>query len=156
MENNTFEDNQSSAVKIETNVPWGEGTESRDMWFRNNTINNVDIGRWEGTDIVVDSTFRNKRTATPVNTNLLFENNTFINTKGNLFKLSGFDGITIRNNEIQGLRPTTLPELPGRGSIFAEMGKNLHVYGNVYEQSDLLSDRLLNVDGNTVSGVVGE
>lgn len=156
VENNTFEDNQSSAVKIETNVPWGEGTESRDMWFRNNTINNVDIGRWEGTDIVVDSIFRNKRTATPVNTNLLFENNTFINTKGNLFKLSGFDGITIRNNEIQGLRPTTLPELPGRGSIFAEMGKNLHVYGNVYEQSDLLSDRLLNVDGNTVSGVVGE
>jgi hypothetical protein len=145
VEDNVFEFIQSSAMMIEFDVAWQEGYETSNVLVKNNTFDYCDVSEWENAVITVGAVLMSGKTEYPVNTNLVFEGNEFINPTGRLFRLHSFDGITIKDNKIGGVKERIRPNRPDRGVIFAELGKNITISGNVYEQSPLLPANLLDI-----------
>lgn len=177
IENCRFYRTQGAAIQIETGASptWSEGMGVDSLTIRNNTFDHCDFNDW-GKAVIYMSTFLPKgiplqphgsenptstlgdsgadfRTAYPMFTNILIEENQFLEYPRRAMILSSFDGIKIKKNQFVNLE-SRRKNNPERGSIWAELGSNAEFEGNDYQPSPYTTEKLLQADPETTRNIV--
>jgi len=158
IENCRFYRMQGAAIQIETGASptWCEGMGVDDLIIRNNEIIECDINDWDKAVLymstflpagipIKNTKFPNPtttvgdsgadfRTAYPMFTNIVIENNLFKEYPRRAIILTSYDGVTLKNNFFKNeiSRKYNNPE---RGSIWSAYGSNLHLENNIFEPS---------------------
>lgn len=142
---------------------WTEGAGVDNVVVRNCTFEMIEPSVWDavGGTVVINgyATDQNPHTdikpAPGLFSNILFENNTFIDTYAMAAYISSADNIIFRNNtfiEKTGRRV----ELPYRGSFLVTNAKDIYLIGNHYTKSPYLKDAGVYYDPASVSNLVVE
>ncbi|MPN26542.1 hypothetical protein SDC9_173967 [bioreactor metagenome] len=85
--------------------------------------------------------------------NILLENNTFLDTYGMAAYISSAENIIIRNNTFIDRTPRLL-ELPYRGSFFVGNSRNVFILNNRYLKSDYIRNPGVFFDSADVENLV--
>lgn len=170
VENNHFRHNEMGAIKIETGYTlnsWSEGYGAGNIAIRNNRFDSVnprDVGNdGKARDIYLGVYLRTdpstERTAYPILSDILFENNLFKDSFGLVAFISSAGNVTFRNNTF--VNPTARKKpLPYRAGFHVTHSENVRIVGNRHIASPHVPDpgvsyapdsvRDLQVYGNTV------
>ena len=162
IENCRFYRMQGAAIQIETGASptWCEGMGVDDLIIRNNEIIECDINDWDKAVLymstflpagipIKNSKFPNPtttvgdsgadfRTAYPMFTNIVIENNLFKEYPRRAMILTSYDGVTLKNNVFKNEIPRKYNN-PERGSVWSAYGTNLHLENNVFEPSPYMN-----------------
>jgi len=124
---------------------WTEGAGVDNVVIRNCTFEHVEPNGWDA----LKSTFvvngyalaqdphSDRKLYRGLFSNILLENNTFIDTFGMAAYISSAENVIIRNNTFIDKTPRK-QELPYRGSFLVENSKNIFILDNRYEKSDFV------------------
>jgi hypothetical protein len=140
---------------------WTEGAGVDNVVIRNCTFEQVEPGSWD----FLKSTFvvngyalaqdphSDMKLHRGLFSNILMENNTFIDTYGMAAYISSAESIIIRNNTFIDKTPRDL-DLSYRGSFFVGNSKNIFIVGNRYIKSDLVKNPGVYFDPDDIENLV--
>ncbi|MBS1369041.1 MAG: right-handed parallel beta-helix repeat-containing protein [Lentisphaeria bacterium] len=166
IENNRFRHNEMGAVKIETGYTfnvWSEGYGADNIVVRGNTFDSVnprDVGNdGKARDIYMGVYMRTdpstERTAYPILSNILFENNLFRDSFGLVAFISSAGNVTFRNNTFENPTPRRNP-LPFRGAFFVTSASDVKIVNNRYIASPCVPNPGVFFDSDSVKNLIAE
>ena len=160
MENCVLYHNEANAMKINSGYNpglWTEGHGAKNIVVRNcvfeaanSTPNNVD-----GDNVsAITMAIYKFRTQYPALTDILFENNRFIDTFGRTLDLASCKNVIFYKNTFEQKTPRK-NELPTRSTIKIEKASDVKIIDNVFFESGIAKPAVY-VDKDTTSGIVIE
>jgi len=164
LENNRFRHNESGALKITTGYTldkWCEGYGASNILVCNNRFEGVNP-----TDVKDDNLARDiylgaylkrspthERTLYPIINNVLFENNTFVDSYGLVAFISSSGNVVFWNNTFENPTPRNTP-LPYRASFHVTYSSDIKIVNNHYLKSPHVPHPGVSVDPDTSRGIV--
>jgi len=160
VENNRFFRNQHGAIKIETGYTlksWCEGYGVNNVVIRNNIFDSVNPHYFFANEkypaIYMSTYIKHDPSADkatyPILSDILVENNHFINNPGAIIYACSIKNLIVRNNRVRN-DAAWQRILPCRGAIVADYASNVYVTGNTWETSPFPQRPGLTIDTETV------